>query len=141
MNNIFFLNINNRAFHAINDERKKIEIRANKKGKIDYSLIDSNDYIVFKNKSSSDNLVCKVVRTKWYASVRTLLESEGTQYSLSSTNSIEEGIVSIESIADYKEIIDKNGVYAIAIKKISEVIAEKEKLNINSFIEKCLIEK
>lgn len=120
MSKVYHLNINNRAFNAICEERKKIEIRANKKGHVDYSKIQKDDYIIFEDLKTASNLLCKVIRKSWYATVRSLLETEGTEYSLSSTNSIEEGIKSIESISDYKEIIKRNGVYAIAIECLSE---------------------
>ena len=35
---------------------------------------------------------------------------------LSNTNDIEEGIISIEAIGDYKDLIAKNGIFAIEIK-------------------------
>lgn len=141
LSNIHYLNINNRAFNAINEERKKIEIRANKKGRIDYSAIESNDCIVFKDQNSSDLLVCKVVRKKWYASVRALLETEGTKYTLSSTNSIDEGVTSIESIADYKDVIAKNGVYAIVIEKMSNVITKNAQRHLTPLIETYTLHK
>ncbi|MFG6377034.1 MAG: hypothetical protein K1W19_01710 [Lachnospiraceae bacterium] len=121
MSQVYHLNINNRAFNAIYEERKKIEIRANKKGRIDYSKLQKDDYIIFKDLKTASNILCKVIRKNWYATVQSLLETEGTEYSLSSTNSIEEGIKSIESISDYKEVIERNGVYAIAIERLSEL--------------------
>jgi hypothetical protein len=43
------------------------------------------------------------------------LKIEGTEFTLSSTNDIKEGIDSIESINGYKELIEKNGVFAVEL--------------------------
>jgi len=53
-----------------------------------------------------------------YKNVKELLESEGIEHTLSSTNNIEEGIKSVESIDNYKELIAKNGVFAIKLKDV-----------------------
>ena len=49
---VYKLNINDKAALAIKNKTKRIEIRANKKGKINYSEIGSNDIIEF----TSNNL-------------------------------------------------------------------------------------
>lgn len=48
---VYKLNINERAAVAIKNKTKRVEIRANKKGKIDYSKIVSNDIIEFTSNS------------------------------------------------------------------------------------------
>lgn len=49
---VYKLNINDRAALAIKNKTKRVEIRANKKRKINYSEIVSNDIIEF----TSNNL-------------------------------------------------------------------------------------
>lgn len=108
------LRINPRAFKAIIEGSKTTEIRANKKKKI--SKLKKGDRIVFKNYKSGQKILCKVERVTLYDTVRQLLEAEGTKHTLSSTNNLEKGIKSIHSISNYKEIIQKNGVFAIQLK-------------------------
>ncbi len=108
--------INDRAFKAIKELKKKIEIRATKLGNhFDYSVIKQNDTIIFTS-YSGEKMVCEVAEVNWYESTEELLTLEGTTYTLSSTNDYNEGIKSINSIPGYKEAIEKNGVYAIHIK-------------------------
>lgn len=112
---VYSLEINPRAFNAIKNGTKKIEIRANT-GNLDYSSIKANNIIKFKN--GNDIIICKVVKNTWYKSVEELLMMEGTKYTLSSTNDYNEGIKSINSFTGYKESIKENGVYAIEIKYV-----------------------
>jgi len=112
----YTFDINNRAFNAIKNNLKRIEIRATKNGNghFDYSVIKPNDYINF---ISYDNgkIKCIVKEINWYESIEKLLMLEGTRYTLSSTNDYEDGIKSINSINGYKDAIKCNGVYAIHI--------------------------
>ncbi|HLC90307.1 MAG TPA: hypothetical protein VJI15_00910 [Candidatus Nanoarchaeia archaeon] len=48
--------------------------------------------------------------------------AESTEFTLSSTKNIEEGIKSIESIDNYKELIAKNGVFAIKLKDVKTLL-------------------
>jgi hypothetical protein len=48
---------------------------------------------------------------------------EGVEETLSSTNDIEKGIESIESIDGYKTLIKKNGVFAIRIKPSPHLVS------------------
>ena len=110
------LNLRNRPFQAIINGQKRIEIRPNKnKGRVNYSNLANGDIIVFKNEKTKREISCIVKRKSLYKSIYELLISEGTHRTLSSTNSIEIGIRSVESIENYKEIISKHGVYAIEI--------------------------
>lgn len=110
------LRINDRAFKAIKNGQKKVEIRANKKSsRTDYSTIKEGDNIIFLSNKSHQKLSCVVVRKTLYSSVRELLETEGTTHTLSSTDDIEKGIKSVESISNYKKIISRNGVFAYEI--------------------------
>ncbi len=108
--------INNRAFKAIKNRNKRIEIRATKvgKGHFDYSILKPNEYIKFTS-FDHEQVRCKIIKVNWYKSIEKLLTIEGTQYTLSSTNNYNEGVKSIKSIDGYKEAIMKNGVYAIHI--------------------------
>src|SRR3989338_6040789 len=108
----FFKNLNERPFNSIEKGQKNIEIRANKNifSENSINLIKEGDFIIFKKVGSDDKIKCTVERKTLYKSVRELLEKEGTKHSLSSNHkNIKEKIKSVESIADYKEIIAKNG--------------------------------
>ncbi|HIG93922.1 MAG: hypothetical protein QT02_C0002G0011 [archaeon GW2011_AR9] len=122
-NKTFFKNLNERPFNAIVNRQKTIEIRANKNifSENSINLINEGDFIIFKKMGSDDKLKCTVERKTLYRTVRDLLETEGTQPALSSTNNIEEGIKSIESIGNYKELIAKNGVFAIKLKDVHQI--------------------
>lgn len=117
---IFFKNLNERPFNAIKNGQKTVEIRANENifSGNSVNLIREGDFIIFKKVGSDDKIKCIVERKTLYKSVRELLDTEGTQHALSSTNNIEEGIKSVESIGNYKELIAKNGVFAIKIRKV-----------------------
>jgi len=119
-----FLNLRERPFEAIKAGTKKVEIRANKKKKVGdaANLIKTGDIIIFKKENSEEKLQCTVERITLYKSVRDLLLAEGTEFTLSSTKNIEEGIKSIESIDNYKELIAKNGVFAIKLKDVKTLL-------------------
>ncbi len=116
----FFLSLRERPFNAIKNGTKNIDIRANKPKTSSSSVIGMNpgDIIFFQKENSDEKLQCTVARITLYASVRELLLAEGTKYSLSSTNDLKKGIASVESIDNYKEIISKNGVFAIKLKDV-----------------------
>jgi len=122
-NKIFHKNLKERPFNAIKKGTKTVEIRANKNQLSDDSInmISNGDFIIFKKIGSDEKIKCVVERKTLYKTVRDLLETEGTQNSLSSTNDIEEGIKSIESIGDYKKLISKNGVFAIKLKYVEPI--------------------
>ena len=112
---IMKLNINNRAALAIKNNTKRVEIRANKNIKHDYSKLKNGDIIEF----SSDKygvIFVSVLEVNHYNSLEELFILEGTRYTTSSTNDKEEAIKSINSLDGYKEAIDNSGVYAIHIK-------------------------
>ena len=73
-----------------------------------------DDKIIFSDNNERIKVV--VERKTLYKTVRELLESEGTEKTLSSTNNIGEGIKSVESIPGYKDFIEENGVFAIKIR-------------------------
>lgn len=109
----YALDLNDRAFNAIIDKTKRIEIRAFT-GDLDYSKIVSNDKIVFKN-DNGEKIICKVLEVNFYKTVEELLMMEGTKYTTSSTNEYEEAIKNIYKLKGYKNAIKKYGVYAIHI--------------------------
>lgn len=113
----FHKNLYERPFEAIKKGTKRIEIRANKNenSKNSINLMKEGDNIIFKKINSDEQITCTIKRITLYNSVRELLEKEGTQYTLSSTNNLEEGIIAVESISNYKELILKNGVFAIEL--------------------------
>lgn len=116
----FLKKLNSRPFEAIKSGKKTIEIRANKNefSENSINLMKPGDLIIFTKRETDEKITCRIDSVKLYGSIRELLEREGTKTTLSSTNDIEEGIRSIESIGDYKELIAKNGVFAIKLKLI-----------------------
>ena len=113
--------INNRAFKAIKNKNKRIEIRVTKLGDnhFNYGVLKNNDIIEFKS-YDGETINCLVGDVNHYDSIEELLTLEGTRYTLSSTNDFEAGVRSINSINGYKEAIKVNGVYAIHITPIDE---------------------
>lgn len=114
------LDINDRAFRAIKDLKKRIEIRTTKIGNhFDYKNLKVNDTILFTS-YSNDKMLIKITDINWYESIEKLLTMEGTKYTLSSTDDYNEGIKSINNISGYKDAIRENGVYAIHIKYLED---------------------
>ena len=113
------LNINHRAFKAIKNGTKRVEIRVTKlnNNSFDYSILKMNDTIIFS--SCNEIVKCLITEINWYKTIEELLTLEETRYTLSSTNDLKKGIESINSFDGYKEAIKKNGVYAIHIKLLS----------------------
>ena len=112
----YSFDINNRAFKAIKERRKRVEIRATKvrENHFDYSNLKENDIINFTS-FDGETLKCAIDNVNWYSSVEELLLMEGTRYASSSTNDFNEGVKSINSLKGYEEAIKINGVYAIHI--------------------------
>ena len=115
------LDINNRAFNAIKNRTKRVEIRCTKIGNnhFDYSVLKENDYIIFE--SNGEKIKCLVEEINHYKTVEELLTLEGTRYTLSSTDDFNAGVKSINSLDGYTESIKVNGVYAIHIKYINNM--------------------
>ena len=111
----FVFDINDRAFNAIKNETKKVEIRVTKlDGSFDYSILKQNDLISFVN-SNKEKILCKILKVNWYRTIEELLTVEGTKYTLSSTDNFDDGVKSINSFDGYTNGIKVNGVYAIHI--------------------------
>lgn len=115
---VYNLNINDRAFNAIMNGSKRVEIRVTTNPKkIDYNNLKKSDILLLNN-TLGQKLRCVVTDRRWYKTARALLLSEGTYYTLSSTNNIEDGIKRIESFKGYKEGIAQYGVNAIHLQVI-----------------------
>ena len=109
--------INNRAFNAIKNGTKRIEIRVTKleEGHFNYGILKENDEIEFTS-YDGEKIRCIIEDINHYNSIEELLILEGTRYTLSSTNDFNEGVKSINNLNGYKEAIPVNGIYAIHIK-------------------------
>lgn len=130
------LNINNRAFNAIKEKRKRVEIRVTTDG-LDYKLVKKDDIIKFTS-YDNETLKCRVVKNNWYPTMEELLTIEGCKYTLSSTDDFDEGVKSINSFTGYKEGIKKNGVHAIHIEPIQIFIESLNCISDNIDIDKYL---
>lgn len=117
---IYELDINKRAFNAIKNKTKRIEIRATKleKDSFDYGKMKENEMINFT--CDNEHLLAKITDINHYNTIEELLTMEGTRYTLSSTNDFNEGVKSINSLDGYKGAIKKNGVYAIHLEVINK---------------------
>ena len=130
---VYSFDINNRAFLAIAEGRKKYEIRVTKvDGSFDYSVIKTGDYIKFIS-YDKQKMLCKVLKIKWYHTVEELLMDLGVKYTLSSTDDFDEGVKSLNSFDGYTEGMKVNGVFAINIMPTSENLLQ---VSLNDF--KCL---
>lgn len=109
----YILNLNNRAFKAIINKTKKVEIRTFT-GNTDYSKMNKDDIIIFKN-DEDEKIACKISEINYYKNIEELLMLEGTRYTTSSTNDYEAAINNINQLNGYKNAIKKYGVYAIHI--------------------------
>lgn len=110
------MDINNRAFQAIKERKKRVEIRATKlgEGHFDYSVLKVGDTILFTS-FAGEKMKCQITDINWYGSIEELLTLEGTRYTLSSTDDFREGVASINHLDGYKDAIPVNGGYAIHI--------------------------
>ena len=113
--------INNRAFNAIKNKTKRVEIRTTKlaENHFDYGILKSGDEIEFQS-YDGEIINCLVGDVNHYGSIEELLTLEGTRYTLSSTNDFKAGVKSINSINGYEEAIKVNGIYAIHITPIEK---------------------
>ena len=122
---IYNLDINDRAFKAIKEKRKKVEIRVTKQNGFDYSNIKSSDIIKFNN-TLNEELLCRVIKNNWYTSIEELLTVEGTKYTLSSTDDFEEGVRSIKSFNGYEAGMKLNAVHAIHVEPTKLLLRDLE---------------
>ena len=115
---MYELNLNDRAFEAIINKTKRVEIRANT-GNHNFDNVKNGDLIEFTN-SSNRKIVCKVLEINHYNSAEDLMSLEGTRYTTSSTNDYQEAVDRIYSLNGYRDEIKKSGVYAIHIEYLYE---------------------
>ena len=115
------LDINNRAFNAIREKRKRVEIRTTKleENSFDYSVLKVNDIIHFTS-YDGDSLECIITDINWYKTIEELLVLEGTRYTLSLTNDFNEGVKSINSLSGYEDAIKINGQVEICQRRLRE---------------------
>jgi ASC-1-like (ASCH) protein len=97
------LKLNQRACEAIINQTKNVEIRPNK-----FSYISQNNKMI----------KCEVIDIILYQNLREPLTTENINKTLSSRSNINDGIASVESISNYKELMDKFGVYAVRLNYI-----------------------
>lgn len=117
---VYSFSINNRAFKAIKEGKKKFENRVTKVDNgFDYSVIKKDDYIKLTSFDGEKQLV-RVLYVHWYQSAEELLMVEGTKYTLSSTDDYNEGVKSLLSFKGYPEGIRKNGIFCIRIEPVTE---------------------
>lgn len=113
------LNLNDRAFEAIINRTKRIEIRANTEGN-NFDCMKNGDLIEFTN-SVNRKIVCKIVDVNHYDDIETMLVLEGTKYTTSSTDDYEEARKSLYALSGYREAIKESGVYAIHLEYLYEL--------------------
>jgi len=118
MTNTVIFSLHERPFEAIKKGTKNVEVRANKKGNQlgSITLLSPGDEVIFLKEGTQERLKCTLERITLYPTVRELLMAEGCPNTLSSGKNLEDGIISIESIPTYKELIAKNGVFALKLK-------------------------
>lgn len=122
---VYSFDLNNRAFKAIKEGKKKFENRVTKVNDgFDYSVIEKGDYIKLTS-FDGEKLIVQVLYVHWYQSAEELLLVEGTEYTLSSTNDFNEGVKSLKSFPGYVEGIVKNGIFCIRIEPVTDVGIEK----------------
>ncbi|MDO8658370.1 MAG: ASCH domain-containing protein [Candidatus Levybacteria bacterium] len=112
------LSLKDRPFRAIKVGTKKIETRVpTSYDKTPYKELKFGDTIIFTNKITNEVMEVEVLRVAHYLDIKTLLEAEGIQNTLSSGLSLNEATESYNTVfSEYKENIPKHGIYAIAIK-------------------------
>ncbi len=111
--------INTRAFNALIDGTKTIEVRTKTSNdKLDCLKVVAGDIISFDTypMPSERMIVCEVKRIAHYKSAFDLYSIEGIDKTTSSKpDSIEEAITSIEQFSEYKENIKIFGIWAIEV--------------------------
>ena len=113
------LNLNDRAFNAIINGTKRVELRASS-DECNYNDFKINDKIIFRN-TNNQEIMCMITENNHYDSLEELLMLEGTRYTTSSTNDYNEAIINVLKLNGYKEKIEKNGIHAIHIRYLYNV--------------------
>lgn len=115
MTNKYTLHLPERPFRAIQSQTKKIEGRAGSEdGK--YKNMSAGDEIIFINETTNEKITVVIKFIHYYKDVKAMLETEGPENVLSSfPKTVVHGIESYHSLEDYKERVEKYGIYAIGI--------------------------
>ena len=87
------LNLNDRAFNAIINRTKRVELRASS-DECNYNDFKILDKIIFRN-SNNQEIMCMITENNHYDSLEELLMLEGTRYTTSSTNDYNEAIINV----------------------------------------------
>jgi len=105
------LRLHPRPFLAIREGRKTVEVRADKNptGPQALGRLAAGDALVFTNTQTGETPTCRVQRVTHYRDVRALLLAEGVASTLSFTADLEDGVRSIECIAD-RDPVEPRGV-------------------------------
>ncbi|GEM75383.1 hypothetical protein [Vibrio sagamiensis] len=108
---------------------KKVEIRTNNSYEaIAYDKLKKGDRISFQVISGPpfigldvikpDALMVEVTEVRHYPDPKALLEGEGMEVLSNLCETLEEGVELLYSFHEYKEMIPKHGIFAIAIKPV-----------------------
>jgi len=108
------LSLNDRPFKAIKTGVKRIEGRVpTSLDKTPYKDIKPHDTFTFKNRLTGETIMVDILRVSHYPNARIMLEQEGVNDVLSSSNDIDQGVKNFNSFREYTENIIKYGIYAI----------------------------
>ena len=110
------LNLNGQWFHAIKMGTKKIEGRTDTDNGFSYKDLKPFDTITFTNKTTEEKMAVEVVEVRHYPDTKSMLEKEKVENVLPGGFDIKSGVELYNSFTNYKESIEKNGIYAIEIK-------------------------
>ncbi len=115
-----FTDINDRPFKAIKAGTKKVEGRTKTSWeKLLLNKLRKSDIITFTNNITGEKLIVKAIFVHHYKNVVEMLQNEGVENVLSSSpKTIEHGIMSYNSILEYKSSIPKYGIWAIGVRVI-----------------------
>ena len=115
-----FTDINDRPFKAIKAGTKKVEGRTITTWEtLPLDELKKDEIISFTNNITNEKLVVKITFVHHYKSVSEMLKKEGVKNVLSSfPKTIEHGIESYHSILEYKNSIQKHGIWAIGLKVV-----------------------
>lgn len=86
-----------------------------------YSELEAGDTIDFFNTEEEYLFSVGVEEVNHYKSVKEMLENEGLQRCLPRKDNIKDGVSTYHSISNYKERIEKYGIYAIVISSLETV--------------------
>jgi len=117
----YYLNLNDRPFNAIKSGMKRVEARVpTSKDTTPYNLLTKGDLLSFTNSKTGDVLCASIIEVRHYADALSMLRSENLDRLLSSgIRDIEQAAKGFEQFGEYREGIQKNGIYAIHIDNVT----------------------